>query len=147
MKALYILLAATTLLACNKKQSPAPHHSISLWADGSEAEIPVEYMDAVWDYKTGELHIYAEGINHELLKLHLDNLHHTGTITNISEDNLYYTDDIEFSSAALQACSISIDAVTPQYASGSMKAALLNGNGRTDSKTVSCRFVIYSAAP
>lgn len=144
MKALYILLLSTVLLACNKKQTVSPGHSVHMCVEGSEEEIPVEYIDAVWDYKTGALHIYAEGINHELLKLHLSNMRYTGTFTNIGMDNVYYADDIEFYSEALQAGSISIDAVTQQYASGSMKATLLNGNGRTDSKTVSCGFVIYS---
>lgn len=147
MKALYILLLSAVLLACNKEQTVSPGHSVHMWTEGNAEEIPVEYIDAAWDYNTGELHIYAEGINHELLKLHLGNLRSTGTFINIGTDNVYYADDIEFSSAALQAGSISIDAITQQYASGSMKATFLNGNGRTDNKTVSCRFAIYSAAP
>lgn len=144
MKALYILLLFAALVSCHKKHSITPHHNISLQVDGNTEAIPVEYIDAGWDYKTGTLNIYAEGINHELLKLHLGGVHDTATISNIGKDNVYYSDDIEFFASAPVNGYISVSSVCPQYISGSVRVTLGNSNDRTDTKTVLCSFTIYS---
>lgn len=137
MKYIYTMLPVLLLTAC-AKQRTTPHHTLSLQQQDG-IEIPVENIDANWDYETGRLDILAEGTDHQLLKLHTHTLHNNKPCI----ADVCYSEDEGFAAADVTTGSIDINEADATHATGTAFVTFTN-QAHTATKTIIANFTIYT---
>lgn len=138
MKYIYTLLPVLLLFTACAKHNTTPHHTLSLQQqDGTE--IPVENIDANWDYETGRLDILAEGTDHQLLKLHTHTLHNNKPCI----ADVYYAEDEGFAAADVATGSIDINEEDATHATGTAYVTFTS-QAHTATKTIKANFTIYT---
>jgi hypothetical protein len=131
------------LWSCNKATDTTPKSIVSLTQKDNNNEVSIEYIDAQWNYTTGKLTITAEGIDHELVKLHLPDISTAGLVNNLNIQNISYSDDAGFYADSCVNCSVTITAVNKSFVSGNFSATLKQQKERTETKSIAGSFTIY----
>ncbi|OSZ78912.1 hypothetical protein CAP35_11870 [Chitinophagaceae bacterium IBVUCB1] len=142
MKHIYTLatVLAACFCACNKADN-TPRHSLQLHTDSYPQDVAIENIEAVWNNQTGNLNLYADGTEHQILKMNINTLQTTrNTVPSIAD--VYYAEDDGFAADSVTSGEISITAADDAHAEGTLHATFAN-QARTDTKTISAHFIIY----
>lgn len=140
-----IILGALTgtmvLPSCKKAELAEQKHSVAyLKYSGEDEQIIIEDVKAQWE--NGNAMMIAEGYDHEVLKLYLPNVTGTGDVHNISEQNISFSDGLDFESTKVLDGVLTITDIDDQEICGRFVISLLDDVGGIESRGIEGSFRI-----
>ncbi len=135
------LIGGMVLPSCKKSELAEQKHSVAYMKySGEDEQITVEDIKAQW--QNGNAMMIAEGYDHELLKLYLPDISRTGEIRNISEQNISFSDGLDFESTKMLDGVINITYMDEQEICGKFSVSLLDDVGGLESRGIEGSFRI-----
>jgi hypothetical protein len=119
-----IVLSALLLSSCSKDTTSVSGSQVFVKYTGESQSIIIEEVYADWS--NSKVSILAEGFDHEQLKICLTDVRNTGNVANISEQNISFSDGLDFESTKLEDGYITIDDRNGQEVEGTFKVLLLD---------------------
>ncbi len=139
---LFVLSVCLFCISCNQEEIPKPHSMIHVKFSEDEDYIFIERTEGSWnpDMKSAQLSAY--GYKYERFSLNLPNLTKAGYYPNISLDNIFYTDGIDFVPFKLNSGFIEITNIDSLEVGGNFKVALEDDFNGIDHRTIVGTFLI-----
>lgn len=135
------LIGGMVLPSCKKSELKEPKHSVAyLKYSGEDEPIIIEDVKAQWE--NGNAMMIAEGYDHEVLKIYLPNVTSTGDILNLSEQNISFSDGLDFESTKMLDGVLTITDIDEQEICGRFVISLLDDVGGVESRGIEGSFRI-----
>ena len=135
------LIGGMVLPSCKKSELAEQKHSVAyLKYSGEDEPIIIEDIKAQWE--NGNAMMIAEGYDHEVLKIYLPNVTSTGDILNLSEQNISFSDGLDFESTKVLDGVLTITDIDEQEICGRFVISLLDDVGGIESRGIEGSFRI-----
>lgn len=140
-KSIYgLILLITFFAACNKDPKAIPASVVHVKYTGEEQPLIIEEVLGQWN--NGTISLIAEGFDHEQLKIYLPDVTHTGDIKNLSEQNISFSDGLDFSSTKLLDGVMTITDMDEEKVCGKFTVSMLDDVGGIEARGIEGDFII-----
>lgn len=137
---LVLILLASGLASCNKKQDATPRSAVFVRYVGEEQELVIEEVQGQWN--NSNISLVADGYDHEQLKIYLPNITHLGDVKNLSEQNISFTDGLDFSSTKMTEGIMTITDMDEEKVCGTFTVSLIDDVGGVEAKGIAGEFIV-----
>lgn len=135
-----LALSIIFFASCNKEQEPTPRSVASVRYIGEEQELVIEEVQGQWT--DGTISLMAEGFDHEQLKIYLPNITGTGDVKNLSENNISFSDGLDFASTKMLDGVMTITDMDEEKVCGKFAVSLLDDVGGIEARGVEGEFIV-----
>jgi hypothetical protein len=135
-----LVLLMTFFVACNKDHEATPVSIVHIKYTGEEQPLIIEEVLGQWN--NGTISLIAEGFDHEQLKIYLPDVTGTGDIKNLSEQNIAFSDGLDFASTKLLDGVMTITDMDEEKVCGKFTISLLDDIGGIEARGIEGDFII-----
>jgi hypothetical protein len=128
--------------SCKQDYSFKPYSIVSIKFVGDESDIPMETINSKWSYSLKVAEITATGYKFEQFQLYLPNVTDTGDYTNLSINNISFTDGVDFVPHKFQYGFIHINYIDSISVSGYFKVSLEDDFNGVETRAIEGAFGI-----
>jgi len=131
--------------SCSKENTVTPRSEVSVKYSDEAQYIIIEEVTA--GRNGNSISLMADGFDDEHLKLHLPDASQPGKITDISAENISFSDGLDFESSEVVEGYVTLNSVTPAEVAGSFKVLLLDNVNGVERRWIEGTFKVIQDAP
>jgi hypothetical protein len=139
---IYLLIGIPFLFSCNKDSLIKVNSFLNVRFDYDIYSISIKELNSTWSLHDQTAEIIASGYGFERFRLHIDALQDTGYFTNLSIDNIYFTDGLDFDPRSVNSGFIHISQLDSNKIRGDFKVSLHDEFNGAENKIIIGEFGI-----
>jgi hypothetical protein len=135
-----LVILMTFFTACNKSNEAMLRSEVFVKYSGEEEQLVIEEVNGQWS--NGTIVLIADGYDHEQLKIYLLDIKCTGDIKKISEQNISFSDGLDFASTKLLEGVMTITDMDEEKVCGRFTVSLLDDVGGVETRGIEGGFIV-----
>jgi hypothetical protein len=128
--------------ACNKAETVKPYSYLSVKFVEDEDFVLMEHIEGTWLPNEKQASLNAYGFKNERLNIYLPGLRQTGRYPNLSIDNIFYTDGVDFVPFKVDSGFLEITQLDSSKVGGTFKVVLEDEFNGIEHRTIIGNFII-----